>query len=255
MVKVHHLNCLEIQSPAGRAIGHCLLLEANNKLVLVDTGIGWLDTQKPTERIGQALIDQVGFQFDESWTALRQIEQLGLVPEQVSDCVISHLDPDHIGGLADFPQATVHVGEEEYENFKSGHPRYLPHQLAHQPVVKTYSASTETWQGFESRKIDIDFEVDLYFVPLFGHTLGHCGVAIQLPDQWLFYVGDAYYLQAELTDPHHPVHELAKARADNDTWRLENLHKIKQLKAEQPNIEIFGYHDVEEYDRFAVKDD
>lgn len=119
MVKVHHLNCVEIQSPVGsRAIGHCLLLETKDNLVLVDIGIGLLDTQNPEERIGKEFIDVVGYHFDEKNTAIRQIENLGLDPRNVTDCIISHLDNDYIGGLPDFPQATVQVGIEELENLE-----------------------------------------------------------------------------------------------------------------------------------------
>ncbi|PIH04439.1 hypothetical protein CS542_00835 [Pedobacter sp. IW39] len=41
-------------------------------------------------------------------------------------CIISHLDPDHIGGLADFPQATIHVSAVELQSFLTGDPRYRP---------------------------------------------------------------------------------------------------------------------------------
>lgn len=54
MAQIHHLNCVEINSPFGsRAIGHCLLLQENDKLILIDTGIGLLDVQNPAERIGK----------------------------------------------------------------------------------------------------------------------------------------------------------------------------------------------------------
>ncbi|MBV8327803.1 hypothetical protein [Chryseobacterium sp.] len=60
-------------------------------------------------------------------------------------------------------------------------------------------------------------------------------------------IRDAYYLRAELTDDHHPVHALTAARADDNEKRLESLEKIKKLVKEHPEIEIFGYHDREEF--------
>ncbi|MBS0624930.1 MAG: MBL fold metallo-hydrolase [Verrucomicrobia bacterium] len=250
MTKVHHLNCLEIQSPYGRAIGHCLLVEMANKLILIDAGIGLADTKTPYERIGKQLIDIVGFRFNEEWTAAKQIEKLGFSPKNVTDCIISHLDPDHIGGLVDFPNAKVHMAAEEYENFKSGNPRYLCHQLDHGPEIKTYSKSTQTWFDFEARKVDVTPEI--YLIPLFGHTLGHCGVALKQESKWLFYIGDAYYLKAELQNPKHPVDELATLRADNNEWRNKTLNKIRNFMGANPEVEVFGYHDFEEFKLFFI---
>ena len=248
MPQIHHLNCVKIVSPVNDNIcGHCLLIQENDKLILVDTGIGLLDIQNPEERIGQQLIDMVGYRFDENQTAIRQIEKLGLDPEKVTDCVISHLDNDHIGGLADFPNATVHVGLEECDAYISGNPRYLKTPLSHQPTIKTYEKLDLNWFGFEARKVDIDTETEIYLIPLFGHTLGHCGVAIKTEKGWLFYIADAYYMRIELTNSDHPVNQLAKMRAEDNDLRINTLDKIRSLINEHPEIEVFGYHDIEEF--------
>lgn len=248
MVKLHHLNCVEIRSPGGpRAIGHCLLLESSRKLVLIDTGIGLMDTKYPNKRIGKELVNQVGYLFDERNTAIRQIQRLGLDPEKVTDCVISHLDNDHIGGLADFPKAKVHVGTEELENFNSGNPRYIKTPLSHDPDIKTYNPKNSNWFGFEARRVEIDLESEILLIPLFGHTSGQCGVAIKLDDTWIFYVADAYYLRAELNDSNHQVSELAEQRADNNDLRIETLNRIRKLVNDNPDIVVFGYHDPEEF--------
>ena len=248
MKELHHLNCVKIISPINENVcGHCLLVNENGRLLLIDTGIGLLDTLNPSERIGQQLIELVGYHFDENQTAINQIEKLGLDPKNVTDCIISHLDNDHIGGLADFPFATVHLSEEELNNFDSNNPRYLKLPLAHMPTFKTYRKSDLDWFGFEARKISADFETEIYLVPLFGHTLGHCGVALKEDNKWLFYIADAYYMRVELTDEKHPVNELAKIRADDNNLRLATLSKIRKLGIDHPEIEIFGYHDIEEF--------
>lgn len=38
-MKIYHLNCLQIESPLGSAIGHCVLIELNGNLTLIDTGM------------------------------------------------------------------------------------------------------------------------------------------------------------------------------------------------------------------------
>jgi glyoxylase-like metal-dependent hydrolase (beta-lactamase superfamily II) len=251
MLEIFHLNCVKIVSPINDNVcGHCLLLKEDTQLILIDTGIGLSDTLNPIERIGQQLIDIVGYQFDEAQTALRQIEKLGFDPEWVTDCVISHLDNDHTGGLADFPNATVHLAIEELENYNLHNSRYLKAPLSHNPALKTYEKSGFNWYGFEARKINIGIEVDILLIPLFGHTLGHCGVALKHNDKWLFYVADAYYMRVELVDSNHAVNRLAEIRADDNELRIATLLKIKELINDRPEIEVFGYHDFDDFEKF-----
>ena len=248
MIKIHHLNCTNIKSPFGSAIGHCMLLEGSNRFVLIDSGIGLSETQQPELKLGKELIDIVGFKFDEEFTAVKQIEKLGFRPEDVGDCICSHLDPDHIGGLADFPNMKVHVAKEEYESFKSGNERYLPHQLEHNPRIQLYDKNDSEWYGLPARKIDLDFDVVIYLIPLFGHTLGHCGVTFKKNGVWVFYVGDAYYYQAEINQLDHPVDELATIRAVDNELRKESLNRVREIVKKYGNeIEYFGYHDPSEF--------
>ena len=251
---VYHLNCVTIVSPINSNVcGHCLLLKEEDKLVLIDTGIGLLDVQQPEVRIGKELIELVGYRFCEAQTAIRQIEQLGLNPKDVTDCVISHLDNDHIGGLADFPDAIVHLGKEELESYNANHPRYLRTPLAHNPIIRTYGETTHKWFGFEARKVNVSLKTELFLIPLFGHTLGHCGVALQVDGKWLLYVADAYYMRVELLGSAHPVSELAAMRADNNTLRVATLNQIRALVEAHPEISVFGYHDIEEFNCYTVE--
>lgn len=250
MPAVHHLNCVSIVSPLASAVcGHCLLLNENGRMVLIDTGIGLLDCRHPNERIGRALIDLVGYRFNEALTAFKQIEGMGLDPSHVTDCIITHLDNDHIGGLADFPGATVHVSAEELENYGRGNPRYLKAQMAHEPHIRTYERTDLNWFGFEARRIDAGLATEILLIPLFGHTLGQCGVAVRINDRWLFHAADAYYLRAELSTQDHPVEQLARMRADDDRLRVATIARIKRLVAEHPEIDVFCYHDMEEFER------
>lgn len=255
MTQIYHLNCVKIVSRVvANACGHCLLIKEDNKLILIDTGIGLLDTLNPIERIGQELIIIVGYKFKQNLTAIRHIKSLNLNPENVTDCVISHLDNDHIGGLSDFPNATVHLGIEEYNNYISGNPRYLKIPLAHNPKIITYEKSNLFWFGFEARKISINIKANIYLIPLFGHTLGHCGIAIKSKKRWLFYIADAYYLRLELNDSEHPVNEIAKISADSNDLRIETLKKIRRLINDYPEIDVYSYHDINEFKKLKKRE-
>lgn len=248
MMRVHHLNCGWLHAPPNpRASCHCLLLEEQNSLALIDTGIGLGDVRDPLGRIGEPVISLAGFQFHESDTAIRRIETLGLSPSGVRHIVLTHADPDHAGGLADFPQAAVHISQAELDALRSGNPRYRSTQFAHEPRWMPHSAPDRDWFGLPASALDLGFASEVLLVPLTGHTLGHCGVAIQQGDRWLLHVGDAYYLRVELSTDDHPVSALARLRADDNAARLASLQMLRRLNQDHAiEIEMFGYHDVQE---------
>src|SRR5262249_32128642 len=149
--------------------------------------------------------EAAGFQLREDDTAVRRIEALGLRPDDVTDVVLTHGDPDHAGGLADFPRARVHLGEEERAGIAGENVRYVPPQFAHGPKWTTYGPAPRRWFGLEARPVDLGFASEVLLIPLFGHALGHCGVAVAREDRWLLHVGDAYYLRVETVTDDHPV--------------------------------------------------
>jgi len=248
-LRLHHLNCGTLHAPPNpRAACHCLLLESDGRLALVDTGIGLLDVADPQGRIGGPLIEIAGFQFHEDQTAVRQIERLGYRADDVTDIVLTHGDPDHTGGLADFPQAAVHLSSEEQSQLATGHWRYLPAHFSHGPNWRTCGAANREWFGLEARRVRLAFDAEVLLIPLFGHTLGHCGVALRQDGRWLLHVGDAYYLRLELSTDDHPVSALTAQRADDDKLRRASLAQLRRLAKEYlDEIELVGYHDFGEF--------
>ena len=227
---------------------HCLLLQDQERLALVDTGIGLLDVQNPLERLGQPLIDMAGFQFHESDTAVRRIEALGLSPADVRHVVLTHGDPDHAGGLADFPDAQVHLSQEEHAHVTSWSLAVRPDTVCPRPRLEDLSTlDPMSGSGWKLDPLDLGFESEVLLIPLFGHTLGHCGVAVQQGNRWLLHVGDAYYLRAELTADDHPVSQLAAQRADDDGQRRTTLEHLRRLVRDHGDeIALIGYHDLTE---------
>jgi glyoxylase-like metal-dependent hydrolase (beta-lactamase superfamily II) len=65
--------------------------------------LGVHDIERPEERIGTFLMEAAGFNFNNQDTASWQLAGRGLGPSDLAHCVISHLAPEHIGGLSDFP--------------------------------------------------------------------------------------------------------------------------------------------------------
>ena len=59
---------------------------------------------------------EMAIRFDvPSWISpLRMLDELGVTPDSVSDIVISHAHFDHMGGIAEFPKAKLHIQKREY---------------------------------------------------------------------------------------------------------------------------------------------
>lgn len=136
-LKVHHMNCACIQrlSISGRQLaGHCLLIRPPaSGLVLVDTGLGTGDLVDPAARLS--------FLFTHAYAKPKRDPSLAVSaqirfcfrPSDVRHIVMTHLDLDHVGGLADFPQATVHVHTKELKATMERH---------------TLRANIATWQRY-----------------------------------------------------------------------------------------------------------
>ncbi|MBB4854222.1 glyoxylase-like metal-dependent hydrolase (beta-lactamase superfamily II) [Mycobacteroides chelonae] len=193
-MKVRHLNC---GTMAG-AVDHCLLVELPaGELLLVDSGFG-LDCVRRPELLGwtRHLIRPA---LRESETAVRQISALGYDPQNVRHIVVTHLDYDHTGGLADFPWATVHIHGPEYR--AGAQPttferlRYRPAQLwSHGPrwQVNELEKGGERWFGFPAVRDLPGLPPTILVIPLAGHTRGHVGVAVDTGAGWLLHAGDSY---------------------------------------------------------------
>ena len=130
-LRIHHLNC-GLMEPLGGAMFdgvsggataklacHCLLVETDQGLVLVDTGFGLQDVRQPYRRISPFFVMLDNIRFDPRLTAIRQIERLGFSARDVRHIVMTHLDFDHTGGIEDFPWAAVHVSARELDASRS----------------------------------------------------------------------------------------------------------------------------------------
>lgn len=218
-MRVHHINGGIMRVAGGKLfddepgylrlagmVCHCLLIETDDSgLVLVDSGIGLNGARDPGRWLGWDFVAMTMPLRDERETAVGHIRRLGLRPEDVRHVVLTHLDLDHAGGLADFPNATVHVYAAEHEaalapaSFKEKQ-RYRKVIFSHGPRWQTYAEPGEPWFGFDAvRQLD-GLPPEILLVPLAGHTMGHAGVAVDTGNGWLLHAGDAYFHHGEM-DP------------------------------------------------------
>ncbi|MEO5877456.1 MAG: MBL fold metallo-hydrolase [Streptosporangiaceae bacterium] len=272
-MRVHHLNCGTMRPPsarlvngegpllkAGSIICHCLLIETGDGLVLVDTGLG-LDSIADPRALGAGFVQATRPVLDPAETAVRQLAALGFKAADVRHIVLTHLDLDHAGGIADFPHAKIHVYGPEYRAAMSPtareKARYRRVQWAHDPAWAVHELTEgERWFGFEAvRKLD-GLPDDLLLVPLQGHTRGHVGVAVNTGQHWLLHAGDAYFFHGEV-DPVKPFSTPGLRFFQNVVQvdgksRHRNQRRLQQLSAAHGDeITIFSAHDVTEFRRLC----
>jgi glyoxylase-like metal-dependent hydrolase (beta-lactamase superfamily II) len=196
-MKVHHLNCGTMRAPGAPLVCHVLLLETGNGLALVDTGFGLRDIADPRRRVGPGrhLTHPI---LAEDETAIRQVERLGFAAADVRDIMVTHFDSDHIGGLADFPAARVHVTVAEARGAVHAPTlreriRFQSAQWAHRPQLVEHGVDGEMWRGFAVAKELTDIAPGVVLVSLPGHTRGHAAFAVDSGPRWILHAGDAFY--------------------------------------------------------------
>ncbi|GAA1292951.1 MBL fold metallo-hydrolase [Pseudonocardia aurantiaca] len=268
-MKVHHLNCATMRPFGGRLVSgtgsllataemvcHCLLLEAPDGLVLVDTGLGTGDVTNPDATLTRRWRRMCRPVLDPEETALRQVERLGYTAADVRHVVLTHLDLDHGGGLRDFPGAQVHVLRAELDaalaaRSDNERQRYPRRQWEHGPQWRPYDAAGSDWFGFRAVREVRGLPPEILLVPLAGHTVGHTGVAVRDGDRWLLHAGDAYFFHGEMrpdapTCP--PALRMMQRRVEVARGlRLENQERLRELvRSHGDEVAVFSAHDAVE---------
>jgi glyoxylase-like metal-dependent hydrolase (beta-lactamase superfamily II) len=274
-IRVHHLNCGSLCPHGQRWINgsgprfapalmvcHCLLIETAGSLVLVDTGIGTQAIRQPAS-LGLFLRTLARPRLDPAETAVAQIRALGFSVADVSDIILTHLDPDHAGGLADFPSARVHLHQHEQSAME--HPvgteraRYRAALWAHGVNWCPHESVGERWFGFERIRPLPGADDDILLIPLAGHSRGHCGIAVREGPRWLLHCGDAYMYQGEI-DPRDPrctpgLRLMQWLDQADGAARLHNRDRLRDLAATHGSeVELFCSHDPSEWRRYQPAD-
>ncbi len=269
---IHHLNCGTL-CPRGarllrgeggllervRSVCHCLLIEGAEGLVLVDTGFGRGDVERPRQ-LGRIFTTLVSPQLSFAETARAQVAARDFDPDDVTDIVTTHLDLDHSGGLPDFPNAAVHLlGRELREALHPGlreRTRYIPSHWAHGPRWVEHEAGGEQWFGFEGVRILPGSGEEILLIPLAGHTLGHTGVAIRRGEGWLLHCGDAYFHHGEIeTPPFSPpgIRAFQNLNQTDGRLRRENQERLRELALRHGEaVTLVCSHDAETLDALAA---
>src|ERR1700687_4011010 len=170
-----------VKSPVDASV-NAFLIRLGDRLILVDAGTG--------ELLGPKL-----FKLPES------LKNAGYSPEQITDILVTHVHPDHTGGLTVgskrvFPNAVVHMDKRELAYwtdkaaaekapeptksfFKMVEPTIGPYIAS--GSVKTFVGETQLFPGLRS-------------VPGYGHTPGQSYYVLESEGQKLIFWGDIIHV-------------------------------------------------------------
>src|SRR5882724_8780402 len=177
------------KSPIDASI-NAFLIQLSGRLILIDAGSAEL----------------VGPTANKLPDSLRAV---GVQPEQITDVFLTHIHPDHSGGLMEgdkkvFGNALVHVDKREVEYWfdksiaeKAAEPiktffsqvdaKVKPYLDSGQ--LKTFEGATEFFPGFRSQ-------------PAYGHTPGHSLYVLENSGEKLVFCGDLVHVDAvQFSDP------------------------------------------------------
>ena len=206
----YHINPDNIPSPFI-----ALLLKYDNKKILIDTGIGFL--QKPLTFRGNSYVFEGRLQ--------QLLWQENIKKEDITDVLITHFHPDHVGGIftedgkLNFPNAQFHIHEDEWSYWHSS-------QSDNQPDLFKYfiKKNISPLKNFNLNLVKGDF-VDLLpgvtAVKADGHTPGQMALIIHSENEYLLYISDAFL---------HPLH------IEKLDWQTN--YDLDHVKAKQSRIKL-----------------
>jgi N-acyl homoserine lactone hydrolase len=174
-----------------------------------------------------------------------QLERAGYAATQVDKAVISHLHSDHVGGIADIPQAQLYAGEEGFAYMRYGdHPERatvfrerieLPdaswHPIAFEPTNDPSLAPfTEAF--------DLMGDGSMMVLPTPGHLPGSVSLLVRrTAEPPLLLVGDLTYDEQLLDRDQVP------AACDDPEQLLASFAKVRALKEHTPDLIVLPAHD------------
>jgi glyoxylase-like metal-dependent hydrolase (beta-lactamase superfamily II) len=271
----HHVNCATMCPVGGYALGqrglrgrlvaHCLLIEtARDGLVLVDTGLGTRDVAGATG-LSAVFKRVVAPALDPAETAIAQVEARGFSSDDVRHIVLTHLDVDHAGGLADFPEARVHLHAREHaaamaRASRKERERYRPTHWMHGPRWELYREDGDSWRGLPAITKLRGLDADIAIVPMHGHTRGHAAVIVHAGERWLVHAGDAYFHRASIATATHGSRGVPLGLAAFErimqmdaAGRRASLAALRQLRASYADLDMFCAHDPFEFDALTSR--
>jgi glyoxylase-like metal-dependent hydrolase (beta-lactamase superfamily II) len=201
------------------------LVNTGSKLVLIDSGAGHL--------LGANLGKLV-----------ERLKASGYQPEQVDEIYITHLHPDHVGGITNdgkrvFPNAVVRLDKREADFWLSKANRDKATGDQKERFDNATAALTPYIQAnhFKPFQGDTDLVPGIRASSLMGHTPGHTGYVVESKGQKMVVWGDVMHV-APVQFPHPDV----TIKFDIDNQQAEKVREQLLADAASHGYLIAGEH-------------
>ena len=191
--------------------------------------------------------------LNKNLTARAFLESRGVLPESLKHIFLSHFHADHMGGLRDFPNATIHCTKQAYQSvkdrmgFSAVKHAYLPALLPSdfESRARFLEGNTvtleESWKPFDVGW-DVFDDGSLIAVSLPGHAIGQVGLTFRNTNgDPVFLVSDACWSREAFRKniPPSLVGWIPQAQRKEYRHPLKRLH---DLHRNSPSISIIPTH-------------
>ena len=168
-----------------------MLVEIDNKKVLLETGIGSFFEPKLKKRFGVV---------EDEHMLIKNLQDLGISHAEIDYVILSHLHFDHAGGLLAsylegkapellFPNAQFVVGQKALARAKAPHKRDRASFIRELPNLLENSGRLIVVEEQKTSHKDV-FPDQIEFVYSDGHTPGQMHTLVRGSSQSLFFAGD-----------------------------------------------------------------
>lgn len=174
----------------------CYLIRNGDRFLLWDTGL-------PAALIGQPPGGQGNFRMSLRTRIRDQLQRIGVRPEQINFVGISHHHSDHTGQAADFPGATLLIGDEDWEVIRAN-----PQQSA---LFRPWTEGGANRQAI-ARDHDVFGDGSVTMLDTPGHTPGHHALLVRLPQMGpVLLTGDLFHFHENMTNRGVPSFNVDRA--------------------------------------------
>ena len=195
----------------GRVANSCYLIRHGDQQMVWDTGFDAGTKDQPLVReVMTAGITR---------TLAEQLQQLGVKPEDVEVVGISHMHGDHIGQAAQFANARLVIGKQDFE-----------------VLGKEPDDTLKAWRGngkpatLATEDVDVFGDGSVVALHLPGHTPDHLALLVNLKSGPVLLSGDLYHSTISRAKRSVPPFNTSKEQTLASMDKFEALAKARNAK-------------------------